>query len=396
MKTPKGQSWEGVRKARSEELGRAAGDPTSAQNLRALETVLDRVAEFEATPVPEAKQLAEVRAALAEARPSGIRVSRGYRPLAWAGGAFALAAAGAFLVFLLRDSAQVAETGEGFARVMSGQVSSGGRAVAGVVLPGNELEVGGEVPAELELQDGSRVTAEPGSRLSSGGRTLQLVAGKVALSVRHLKGGEGFSVWTKEAQIRVVGTHFTVRREANWSSVKVSEGVVEVLPRAGGVKVTLRAGDGWSSAGASQPPKAVLSAPAASSTGAPPHGSEAPSTPTPGVANEPQSKATEVLSAPKTPDVRVKAGEALRSAEDLVAQGRFSEGIRRYQEVASQYPGTSQAEMARFAAASLAVQHSSQENARQLLNRYLSLHPHGSFAPQAQKLLLRLSEERKP
>lgn len=86
---------------------------------------------------------------------------------------------------------------------------------------------------------GSAVIVPPGEddRLSlgpdtelilSGDRQWELTAGTLQCKVAHRASGEPFIVTTPQADVRVVGTQFTLTLTRDWTRVEVSEGTVRV------------------------------------------------------------------------------------------------------------------------------------------------------------------------
>jgi|GEM_PF-5661294 len=383
---------EEIRRVRFSELGAHSRDGAEDAKFSQLNAVLDSVAQAEAPPVSEALKLAQVRAALAAARPSGIRVRQREWRVSWWAGVGAFGAAAAVLAIFLAQRPSVAPSKD---PLSVGQVIRGEFKISGMrsveAIPAHQLlEVVGQRPGELRLSDGSQLTASVGTRLRVSSRAIDLNQGEVSLAVKKLPAQVGFIVVTPEAKIHVVGTHFSVLREdeASGTVVRVTEGKVEVEALLGGEHRLLGAGESWSISASSdqpQPPKTAdppVSAPQVSSSApAPPSHALAPVLPAPRVAST-----SSELPQPKRAADKAKATEALRAAEELVAQGRFAEAISSYERLATTYPGTSQAEMARFAAASLAVQHGSRASAQKLLDRYLRDYPKGAFAAQARKL----------
>ncbi len=383
---------EEIRRVRFLELGAHSRDGANGAGFSQLNAVLDSVAQAEAPPVSEALKLAQVQGALAAVRPSGIRVRQREWRVSWWAGVAALGAAAAVLAIFLaqRPSVTRVEAPLSVGQVIRGEVKIAGMRNVQAIPAHQLLEVVGQRPGQLRLSDGSELTASVGTRLRVSSRAIDLNQGEVSLAVKKLPAQVGFSVVTPEAKVHVVGTHFSVLRDSDVSGtvVRVTEGEVDVEALFGGEHRLLGAGESWSISARNDPPQPQktaeppVSAPqVANSPGAMPSHTLVPVVPTPRV----PSTSSE-LPQPKGAADKAKATEALRAAEELVAQGRFAEAITSYERVATAYPGTSQAEMARFAAASLAVQHGSRANARTLLDRYLRDYPKGAFAAQARKL----------
>jgi hypothetical protein len=89
---------------------------------------------------------------------------------------------------------------------------------------------------EAVLADGARLTVTAGKavvEVSERGRAIvRLESGAAFLSVPHLDGSATFRLTTEEAEVRVRGTRFEVARGVQGTRVTVSEGTVEVRPRA--------------------------------------------------------------------------------------------------------------------------------------------------------------------
>jgi hypothetical protein len=117
---------------------------------------------------------------------------------------------------------------------------------------GAALRTGSEKMA-VDLDDGSKVTLAPRSRLAmkethSDDVTLSLQEGRVACDVAKDK-GRSFSVMAAGVTVRVVGTRFSVERlpldDGEKVAVVVDEGIVEVSGP-DGVQKRLSAGESWS------------------------------------------------------------------------------------------------------------------------------------------------------
>lgn len=96
--------------------------------------------------------------------------------------------------------------------------------------------------SRLDIARESRVRFE---RLNDDEVRLSLVSGGVDVAFHPVRRGEQqLSVSTRAAQVHVVGTRFSVHVDGRGDTrVDVSEGVVRVVPRAGGQARTLRAGE---------------------------------------------------------------------------------------------------------------------------------------------------------
>jgi ferric-dicitrate binding protein FerR (iron transport regulator) len=180
------------------------------QQLRKLDRTLGDLAAADSPPPPPFERIARSAAGAAR-RHRRARALRRALPLAVA---VACAATVTFLVTRLghRGDERVAA---------SGQVLDATRVVT-----------------QTLLADGARVTVASGRAivaLSDARRALiQLDSGQVFVTVPHLGTGASFVLTTDEAEVRVRGTRFDVSRDAQGTRVTVSEGTVEVQPRADG------------------------------------------------------------------------------------------------------------------------------------------------------------------
>ena len=91
------------------------------------------------------------------------------------------------------------------------------------------------------------IDAEPGTRFvvtrPDGGIRVELTSGAVALEVEPRRGRPPLWVVADDVTVTVVGTAFTVRRDADAVDVEVRHGVVQV--ERGDERVALHAGDRW-------------------------------------------------------------------------------------------------------------------------------------------------------
>lgn len=98
---------------------------------------------------------------------------------------------------------------------------------------------------QVALADGSQVDLGPASslrvRFSPGRRDAYLDGGEAFFIVAK-QPNRPFFVDAGQAQVRVVGTQFNVRRDARLVRVAVQEGVVQVGAKGGGTALTLRRG----------------------------------------------------------------------------------------------------------------------------------------------------------
>jgi hypothetical protein len=122
---------------------------------------------------------------------------------------------------------------------------------------GDEASTAEDGEAALELRGRARVKLHGATRLrvlrtELGGQRLALRSGKLHVSVPHQGSGQKLAIETPDAEVRVVGTEFTVewqRAAADGQSatvVNVERGKVWVIQR-GGANTVLAAGQRWSS-----------------------------------------------------------------------------------------------------------------------------------------------------
>jgi len=296
--------------------------------------------------------------------------------------------------------------------VPSGPALLAGQARVGTAV----LRVGDAVVSEALLetttQDGVRVafadhselTASPKSRfLIRRGTTPQvrLVAGVLALVVTKQRPEAPLIIDTDEAEVRVVGTQFSVERreDANVSRtvVVVREGRVLVTSHLDGTRTSVGAGE---STTIEHREAEAVGADAMENAGR----AEA----------EPRLKRSE--SSPAVIRSRIQGGQiqearrllksaravlgmdrheraelAVVEAELALAERHVELGIARYLAVVASFPKTPQAEESLFAAAQLSVeQQDDPGRAAHLLNQYCQSYPKGRFSDQAQRLLAAL------
>lgn len=104
---------------------------------------------------------------------------------------------------------------------------------------------------DVMLPDGTRLTLNTDSavnlRFDDTQRRILLVEGEIMIATRHdtaMADPRPLLVATNEGTIRSLGTRFTVRQRAGWTSVAVQESAVEIAPQAGsGNARLLRAGE---------------------------------------------------------------------------------------------------------------------------------------------------------
>jgi len=157
------------------------------------------------------------------------------RSRAWiAGGALAAAAAVALGWFALQGEDEAAP-----GRVAQMELRSVGASVqSGTIDEGSSLRTRIDEVAEIRIED-SAVHLEPSSEvrlavLGSDRIVFELLRGEVRVEFHpRAPGEEGMSVQTSRATVEVVGTVFTVRETELETEVRVTEGVVRVVPREG-------------------------------------------------------------------------------------------------------------------------------------------------------------------
>jgi len=130
------------------------------------------------------------------------------------------------------------------------------------------IESGAGSTTSVTLADGSRVdlgTATRARLTSAKARAIRidLLRGSVDIEATHVE-GRTFVVGAGPYEVRVVGTHFAVRREPGMEvTVQVERGAVEVAAGSSGETRRLAAGEQWSaSESATLPASAALLSPA--------------------------------------------------------------------------------------------------------------------------------------
>ena len=203
------------------------------------------------------------------------------------------------------------------------------------------------------------------------GMILVLDRGSVSCEVSPRGGRPPFIVQAGEVSVKVVGTHFTVRREGESASVQVDKGVVEVTAR--GELAVIRKGESW-------PPRALAADPP------PPVTAPAPPTlPRPATTTTTTTTATTTMTSggPKSPTPE----ERYEAAAELEAR-RPDGSIAIYRELAK--GDGPWAANALFAEGRLEADRGHRTEARQLLSDYLKRFPRGANADDARQLLQRL------
>lgn len=172
--------------------------------------------------------------------------SRGMRVL-WAGSLAVSAVAGALVAFYLFGSDAPTVVPVGTARF---ELRIGDAAVqSGAVAEGQVLETGGvgaiDVDlgtARLRMANASRLRFE---RMSEKELTLSMLRGHIDVEFHPVRRGEQrMAIESPAARVLVVGTRFAVDVDAvGNTTVRVSEGVVEVVPRSGAASRRVAAGE---------------------------------------------------------------------------------------------------------------------------------------------------------
>jgi len=280
--------------------------------------------------------------------------------------------------------------------LLQGQISVEGRAMAAgdshALDQPLQFETFGN--ALVRLGDGSRVSIAPGSHASVSrvqGWRWWLTAGRIDCVVIRQSAGLRFAVATPEAELVVVGTELSVAATPDEGTlVTVTAGTVEVTARDSHLSRRLGAGERWqigaARAGSSPSalPVAASVAATASKAGAQRHADT-------NIASEVRAEiesghldaARELISRGRQGAAgqdSVLAEMGMLEAEACLAERRFDCAIDAYLNVLAKYPRTEQAEMALFASAQLASDHSEiGHDGQELLRRYQRDYPNGRF-----------------
>jgi transmembrane sensor len=218
-------------------------------------------------------------------------------------------------------------------------------AIEGAVIESGATAAG-QPPTSVTLADGSRIElgATTRARLTSARSTsirIDLERGTLEVEATHVE-GRTFVVGAGAYEVRVVGTHFSVRREAGEEvSVHVDRGVVEVAASTGGGEVRrLAAGERWSApdgamamraTAASAPPASAAPLPVTAPSGSPPVAATASP-----VAN---------LTAPRHDE---SARDLFDEAQRARAEGRSSDAARAFDRLRRGFPRDPRAALSAF------------------------------------------------
>lgn len=251
----------------------------------------------------------------------------------WVGWAVAAALASVLAVVALRAVAFRSSLPVDDAIVESGPMADGAR------------------PTSITLAEGSRVDLGPSTRarLTSARPTairIDLERGSVDIEATHVE-GRTFVVGAGGYEVRVVGTHFAVRRDpGDQIVVRVDRGavVVAAVGSAGGETRRLGAGEQWSAPDGT--PARVSSAepaPSLTAMGGP--------VPPPGMDAVPSPPATAVERAPQAPAAAHReetAKELFDDAQRARADGRPSDAARAFDRLRRTYPQDPRAALSAF------------------------------------------------
>jgi TolA-binding protein len=168
----------------------------------------------------------------------------------WISSLAASAAFGAIFAFwVLRDRAEVAMSTPAEVPARFDLVIDDGSVQSGYLTEGQMLESGQHGRVEVALEQ-SRVDVAPDSRvrferLGKNELRLSLTKGRVDVAYHPERRGEQhMSIETRSASVIVVGTQFAVEVDGQGNTtVRVTEGVVQVVPRSAGETRFVRAGE---------------------------------------------------------------------------------------------------------------------------------------------------------
>lgn len=231
----------------------------------------------------------------------------------------------------------------------------------------------GDRRTEIALDDGSRVVLEPRAAISGLTRSpvevsLALERGTALFRVAR-DPARSFRVRSGDVEVRVIGTVFSVTREAGRVSVEVEEGRVEVHAEAVHV---LGAGERWS--GDETVPAELAPTPVEPLHE--PTGTEAPSP-------EAEARPSRPRETPSEP--AIDAAQALfEAARAARREGRPDRAAALFAELVEQHPGDPRAGLAAFELGR--IRHDVMHDPRaaiEALERALDLSPRGGFRPDA-------------
>jgi transmembrane sensor len=252
------------------------------------------------------------------------------RRLFLAGWVVAAGFAAALAVFVFRAPGLLRSPGlVDDAIVESGPATDGGRATSVTLADGSRVELGASTRARLTSARRQAIR-------------IDLERGSVDIEATHVD-GRTFVVGAGGYEVRVVGTHFAVRRDpGDQVSVRVDRGAVEVaaVANAGGETRRLAAGEQWSAPDGAQ----VHAAPAIE--------------PAPAIAPPPSSPATTVEPPAPPPHVASASGAAAHrdeSARELFddaqrarADGQPYDAARAFDRLRRTYPQDPRAALSAF------------------------------------------------
>lgn len=164
----------------------------------------------------------------------------------WGASVAVAAAAGALIAFGVLDEPALAPYASGAHYEL--RMGDGGMQ-RGTVHPGETLKAGplGHVDVELGYSrvEIARSSAVRFDRMSAKTLQMSVVEGRIDVDFHPpAKGVQTLAVQTRAARVLVVGTRFSVEVDARGdTSVVVAEGIVEVVPRAGGETRRVAAGE---------------------------------------------------------------------------------------------------------------------------------------------------------
>ncbi len=204
------------------------------------------------------------------------------------------------------------------------------------------------------------------------GMLLVLDRGSVTCDVAPRHGRAPFVVQAGEVRVRVVGTHFTVRREGDSASVEVERGTVEVS--AHGEIALVTQGESWPSAHAVAP-----RAPAPDPSG--------PAEPAPAAASADGPTAS-ASARPSPARAKPQTSQELYESAMEMEVRRPDQAMAIYRDLArGEGPWAANG---LYAAGRLEADRGHRAEARALLNDYLLRFPRGTNAEDARQLLKRL------